>query len=134
MIEGVNVQLDCPGLISGSAASLTNCFVSLCLSLLICKMERILPTHMVIASIRCIIPSKMLETVRGIKVSSMLAIDENDGDDCLGRGFFGDPSSMMREPTQIHEHVLSVTVGRSRALETNLGLLPAKLIFQYDTG
>lgn len=29
---------------------------------------------MVIASIRCMIPSKMLETVCGIKVSSMLAI------------------------------------------------------------
>lgn len=60
--------------------------------------------------------------------------DENDDDDCLGRGFFGDSSSMMREPTQIHEHILGITVGRSRALETNLGLLPAKLIFQYDTG
>lgn len=74
MIEGVHVQLDCPGLIPGSAASLTNCFVSLCLTLLICKMERILPTHMVIASIRCMIPSKIFERVCGIKVSSMLAI------------------------------------------------------------
>lgn len=60
--------------------------------------------------------------------------DDNDDDDCLGWGFFGDPSSMVREPTHICEHILCITVGRARALETNLGLLPAKLIFQYDTG
>ena len=43
-IEGVDMQLGRPSLNPGFTASSTSCFTSRCLSLLVCKMEIILPT------------------------------------------------------------------------------------------
>lgn len=82
------------------------------------------------AGIKGILPSKMPETSAwhgSVQGSGRY----DDGSDCLGRDIFGDTFCTVMGSPLTCEHMLSIMVERSRAWETNLGLIPAKLIFFF---
>lgn len=83
------------------------------------------------AGIKGILPSKMPETSAWHGNVQGSGHYNDDDSDCLGWDIFGDTfCTVMGSPLTL-EHMLSIMVERSRAWETNLGLIPAKLIFSF---
>lgn len=79
-----------------------------------------------------ILPSKMPETSAWHGSVQCSGHYNDDGSDFLGWDVFGDPFCTVMGSPLSHEHMLSIMLERSRAWETNLGLISTKLIFFFN--
>lgn len=83
------------------------------------------------AGIKGILSSKMPETSTWHGSVQCSGRYNDDGSDCLGWDIFGDTFCTVMGSPLTRKHMLSIMVERSRAWETNLGLIPTKLIFFF---